>query len=156
VQDTERYLAMLEVACGVERLERADPPLFLDWNQAREMAAGGMSIGSHTHSHRILSKLSAAEQTEELAQSRDVLEREITRPVESLAIPVGLRNSFNSDTEQALSAARYRVAFSFYGGVNRLQDLQRFDIKRIGVDGDMSFARVRLRAAVAASTGRAF
>jgi peptidoglycan/xylan/chitin deacetylase (PgdA/CDA1 family) len=154
VRDTGRFFAMLEAACGAERMERADPPMFLNWNQVREMAAGGMSIGSHTHKHEILSKLSLAEQTEELAYSRDMLERELGRPTESLAIPVGQRDSFNDDTARALAAARYRVAFSFYGGVNRLQDLRRFDIKRSGVESNMSLARVRMNAALAATTGR--
>jgi peptidoglycan/xylan/chitin deacetylase (PgdA/CDA1 family) len=156
VQDTEQFVRNLESECGVKRLERASPPLFMNWDQAREMAAGGMSIGSHTHSHRILSKLTADEQTEELRTSRQVLERELKCPVRSLAIPVGARDAFNSDTERALAATQYQVAFSFYDGVNRMDNLHRFDIKRTGVERDMSLARVRFKAALAASTGRSW
>ena len=115
-----------------------------------------MSIGSHTHSHRILSKLTAEEQVEELRRSRQILERELRRPVRSLAIPVGARDAFNADTERALEAAQYQVAFSFYDGVNRMDKLRRFDIMRTGVERDMSMSRVRCKAALAASTGRSW
>jgi peptidoglycan/xylan/chitin deacetylase (PgdA/CDA1 family) len=54
VRDSERFFEMLERECGMARLEIANPPLFLTWEHAREMLAGGMHIGSHTHSHRTL------------------------------------------------------------------------------------------------------
>jgi hypothetical protein len=154
VQDTERFLAMLEHECGAPREERADPPLFINWDQAREMAAGGMSIGSHTHTHGILSKMSAAEQAGELRLSKDLLEKELNAQITSLAIPVGGRDCFNSDTERALAETGYRVAFSFYDGVNRMDSLRRFDIRRTGMERDMAFSRVRFKAALAASIGR--
>jgi peptidoglycan/xylan/chitin deacetylase (PgdA/CDA1 family) len=154
VRDTERFLGTLERECAVERERTADPPLFIDWDQAREMAANGMSIGSHTHSHNILSKLSARAQAEELRVSREMLERELDASVTALAIPVGGRDCFNSDTEAALRETGYQAAFSFYDGVNRMDALKRFDIRRTGVERDMAFSRVRFKAAAGASVGR--
>lgn len=153
-QDPERFLEMLERQCGVSRANAADPPLFLNWDQAREMVAGGMYIGSHTHSHQILSKLTEAGQVEELSKSRDLLETNLRTPLTSLAIPVGALHAFNDSTERALRQTRYQVAFSFYGGVNRGDALRRFDIRRTGVERKMSFARVRFTALQAATLGR--
>jgi peptidoglycan/xylan/chitin deacetylase (PgdA/CDA1 family) len=153
VRDTERFLEMLERECGVARLECADPPLFLNWEQAREMLDNGMDIGSHTHSHRILSKLSEEGQIEELSKSRELLERHLNTRLKSLAIPVGALHSFNDSTERALRQTRYQVAFSFYGGVNRGNGLRPFDIKRTGVESTMSFAMVRFTTLLAATLG---
>jgi peptidoglycan/xylan/chitin deacetylase (PgdA/CDA1 family) len=156
VRDTERFLEMLERECGVSRLECADPPLFLNWEQAREMLGHGMDFGSHTHSHRVLSKLSEEGQIEELKKSRELLERHLNTPLKSLAIPVGLRHTFNQSTERALRAARYEVAFSFYGGVNRVNALRRFDVRRTGVDRNMSLAMLRFTTLQAATLGRSW
>jgi len=153
-QDSERFLAMLERECGVSRSDAADPPLFLNWDQAREMLAGGMSIGSHTPSPQILSKLSEEGQVEELSKSKELLERNLQIRLTALAIPVGALHAFNDGTERALRQTRYQVAFSFYGGVNRGNALRRFDIRRTGVEGKMSFARVRFTVLQAATMGR--
>lgn len=153
VRDTERFFEMLERECGVPRLEIADPPLFLTWEHAREMLAGGMHIGSHTHSHRTLSNLSDEGQVEELRKSRELLERHLHTSLVSLAIPSGAQHSFNGSTERALRETRYQVAFSLYGGVNRGSALRRFDIKRTGLEGTMSFAVVRFTILQAATLG---
>jgi peptidoglycan/xylan/chitin deacetylase (PgdA/CDA1 family) len=156
VHDTERFVEMLERECGVPRLECAEPPLFMNWEQGREMLANGMEIGSHTHSHRILSKLSEEGQIEEMSKSRELLERHLNTQLKSLAIPVGGLHCFNESTERALRVTRYQMAFSFYGGINRGNGLQRFDIKRTGVDRDMSFAMIRFNALQAATMGRSW
>lgn len=153
VRDTERFFEMLERECGVARLEIADPPLFLTWEHAREMLAGGMHIGSHTHSHRTLSNLTEEGQVEELRKSRELLERHLHTRLVSLAIPSGALHSFNGNTARALRETGYQVAFSLYGGVNRGSALRPFDIKRAGVEGSMSFAVVRFTVLQAATLG---
>jgi peptidoglycan/xylan/chitin deacetylase (PgdA/CDA1 family) len=156
VKDTERFLSMLERECRAQRVGRAYPPLFMSWDQVREMAANGMDIGSHTHSHAMLSRLSEEAQLAELRQSREVLQQKLQSRLYSLAIPTGHRDSFNDATHRALDRAQYQVAFTFYGGVNRGGDLRRFDIKRVGVGRTMSFARVRLMMLQAATLGRSW
>ena len=153
VRDTERFIKLLERECGVVREATADPPLFINWDQAREMVASGMAIGSHTHSHGILAKMTAREQREELRLSKEILERELRVPVTTLAIPVGRRESFNGDTAAALRETGYQAAFSFYEAVNRLDALDPYDIRRAGVESEMAFSRVRFKAAVGTSMG---
>ena len=54
--DQARFLREL-----AEETKGEDPPetlrRFLNWDEAKEMILGGMAIGSHTHSHRVLSQL---------------------------------------------------------------------------------------------------
>lgn len=111
-----------------------------------------MAFGSHTHSHEILTKLSPELQREEVRYSREVLERELKRRVDTLAYPVGLKHCFSGETIRALKDTGYRAAFSFYGGSNRTGEIQPFDIQRYGV-ADQSYGLFRLQSALGAVTG---
>ena len=152
MQDHGRFLEGLERACGSCRPEESAERCFLNWDEAREMQSAGMAFGSHTHTHEILSKLSPARQLEELTVSREILEGMLEREIDTLAYPVGAPHTFTADTMDALRQARYRAAFSFYCGFNRTDRIQRYDIRRCGVDGQ-SRARMRLQMAIGAATG---
>src|SRR5262249_43240345 len=107
MRDGERFLEELERACESSR-PNGDDRCFLNWEEAREMVSGGMAFGSHTHNHEILSKLPPARQFEELQVSREILEAELKQTVDTLAYPVGGRDTFSPDTVQALRKAAYR------------------------------------------------
>lgn len=146
VRDSDLFFAELAAACDVSLPPDSDhaPRSFLNWDEAREMQAAGMSFGSHTHTHRILSKLSLDEQRQELRISREMMERELGRTIETFAYPVGDLGSYNADTLHALTETRYSHAFSFVQGVNRLPAEDRFQIMRIGIfSGSLSLLRLR-------------
>jgi peptidoglycan/xylan/chitin deacetylase (PgdA/CDA1 family) len=104
--------ANLKVSVPQDQIET----LTLSWDDAREMAANGMDIGSHSHTHRILSHLSVDEQKDELRRSKDALEQELSAPVTSIAYPVGAIDSFTHDTEEIARSCGYQVGFSFIPG----------------------------------------
>lgn len=151
--DGERLLDSLAEACGLERPGQSAERLFLDWDEARVMLRGGMDIASHTHTHRILSKLTPEEQYNEAAESKQILEAHLGIRVEAMAYPVGLRSSFSAETGQALERAGYRAAFSFYGGTNNSRMVSAFDIRRCAVD-PRSAELFQLRTAVTSLTGK--
>ncbi len=130
--DSDRFLRELEQECAAPAIAPGTR-LFLNVEEAREMASGGMAIGSHTRSHRILAKLPFDEQCAELAGSRSELQRLLGTDVDALAYPVGDRNCFDARTKEAARAAGYRAAFSYYGGVNRPGSLDAFDVRRTNV-----------------------
>ena len=157
VTELEPFLLEMERACGVTRadagLQDTLPRAFLSWDEAREMQAAGMSFGSHTHTHQILSRLTVDEQREELRVSREMLERELGGTVDTLAYPVGSRGSFNEATMQALRDTGYRCAFSFVKGVNVPGRVGRFEVLRTGVFSG-SPAMLRFRSSFHALTGK--
>ncbi len=153
VTDTERFVSELEAACEFSRPSGEAERCFLNWEEAREMQAAGMHFGSHTHTHPILSKLSYAEQMEELTVSRGILEQDLRRPITTLAYPVGQRNSFAESTRQALKQAGYTAAFSFFSGVNVPGDADLYNVLRSGFD-EQPRAVLRLRTAIQTVTGR--
>jgi len=112
----DEFLRHLKTVAGCE-IPAVDRR-FLDWEEANEMQAAGMAIGSHTFTHRILSQLSEEEQQQELKRSRSILEQKMRRPVLTLAYPVGSTTAFTQSTERISSAAGYKLCFSFYGGIN--------------------------------------
>jgi peptidoglycan/xylan/chitin deacetylase (PgdA/CDA1 family) len=132
--DEAAFLAALrdrsEVTVDDAALGRA---LFMTWNQARELLAAGMSIGSHAHSHRALGHLSEEEQFDELTRSRAILERELGRAVFALAYPYGWPGTYDDATLRAARSAGYRLAFSSIEGVNRPGATDRFAVRRLGV-----------------------
>lgn len=149
---SESFIAQLEEACGSPRPNGSER-CFLDWEEAARMVRGGMAIGSHTHSHEILSRLSEEEQAEELATSRRILREKLGIAAEALSYPVGMPNCFSPYTQAAAEKAGYRIAFSFYGGLNRPGSMRRFDIFRQSAVFGSSIGRYQLQAALAAVTG---
>lgn len=154
ITDTETFLAALEEACDTSRPNAQSGRAFLNWDEAREMQSAGMSIGSHTHTHPILSKLSLAAQLSELKTSRDILTKQMGQEITSLAYPVGSLTAFHQDTMRAAAEAGYQTAYSFYGGVNTPGAINPFDVRRSTLDNEPS-SMVHLRAASLAAFGRA-
>jgi peptidoglycan/xylan/chitin deacetylase (PgdA/CDA1 family) len=132
--DKERFVELLEEATGAGALEQPQrPELFATWAELREMAEGGMTLASHTHTHRLLGHLPYREQLEELVRSRAILRERTGVDSQALAYPVGHRTHFNDETRQALRDAGYRLAFSHYGGWNRTAS-DPFDIRRVRME----------------------
>jgi peptidoglycan/xylan/chitin deacetylase (PgdA/CDA1 family) len=125
---------------------------FLNWDEAREMIRGGMAIGSHTHSHHVLSQLEPNRQFEELSESRAILKKELGVEADALAYPVGGKISFTDQTQNTARDAGYRAAFSFYGGTNLPGKISPYDVARIGID-DQSRTRFRVQTSVCRVSG---
>lgn len=129
----DAFVDELARATGAEPPARASQDAeLMTWDQLREMASSGMAIGSHTHSHHVLAQLDLATQRRELTVSKELLERELSRPVRSLSYPVGLYEHFHRETREIARECGYRLAFSFLTGceVGRIAD--PFDIRREG------------------------
>ena len=133
-KDPERFLSELRDTLGVSGLP-AETQRYLNWEQAREMLAGGMAHGGHTHSHPRLSLLSPEQQRWELTNSRAVLQEKLGINIDTMAYPFGSPTAFTKETESIAKDAGYRAAFSYYGKMtNARGTLDRFTEKRVAVD----------------------
>jgi peptidoglycan/xylan/chitin deacetylase (PgdA/CDA1 family) len=82
-------IATLAKQAGVDGGAIAEE-LCLDWDGLRQIAADPLcTIGVHTLTHPMLAKHDVEFVRRELAQSRAIIEREISRPAVHLAYPVG-------------------------------------------------------------------
>ena len=143
----------MEVATGIAHPATAPERLFLNWEEAAEMNRAGRAIGSHTHTHELVSKLSEEAQYREFLVSRELIRDKVGVAPDALAFPVGSRSSVTPVSASCLQRAGYRAAFSFYGGVNQPGRIDRFDIRRMPADTDEGTAVFRLRLALTAATG---
>ena len=81
----------------------------LTWSQIRDLAAAGVEIGAHSHSHAQLDQLPEAELSRELSDSRTQLEECTGVAIRTLAYPFGYSNK---RVRLAVRSAGYRYAAS--------------------------------------------
>jgi peptidoglycan/xylan/chitin deacetylase (PgdA/CDA1 family) len=106
----------------------------LTWNQAREMVAAGMEIGSHTVTHPILPRLPVDQVARELQQSRGRLEEVLGREVTSFCYPNG---DYNTRVRDEAARAGYRVAVTTEAGLND-RSSDPLALRRIHTDHDLT------------------
>jgi peptidoglycan/xylan/chitin deacetylase (PgdA/CDA1 family) len=80
----------------------------MDADAIRGLHAEGHLIGSHSHSHRVMTRLSPAELDEEWRRSKAVLEEILGEPVTSMSVPRGM---YSAEVGRAAAAAGYRELF---------------------------------------------
>jgi peptidoglycan/xylan/chitin deacetylase (PgdA/CDA1 family) len=93
------------------------PPMFLDWDGARALAATGHGIGSHTVTHPILSREDEGTQRHELTASRRALEEGLGQTVDLLAYPNGNAGDYDERTMSVARGAGYRAAVTTRPGL---------------------------------------
>jgi len=89
-------------------------PSFLTWPELLRLEKLGVTIGSHTVTHRDLTLMPSSEAFTELRSSRQALERHLGRPVQWFAYPFGAENP--AVVALALKAG-YVMAVTTHGGV---------------------------------------
>jgi peptidoglycan/xylan/chitin deacetylase (PgdA/CDA1 family) len=132
--------------------------LFMSWNQVRQLADAGMSVGAHGHHHLVLAALDRESEDWELRQSKRLLEVNLHREVAAIAYPYGWDWTFSARTIELATMAGYRLAFSSVEGVNNpgSPSFQPLAIRRLTVGIGDSSPLLRARIALHASLGRSF
>lgn len=132
----ESLLARLHELAGGEAPSHASKSeLFMNWQQLRTLVDAGMTIGAHSHSHRILSYLSNQELDFELSHSKSLLESELNIGINTLSYPVGGAHTYNEIVSRKARDLGYKSAFSFSSKINHdiaanYMELGRFSIDR--------------------------
>jgi peptidoglycan/xylan/chitin deacetylase (PgdA/CDA1 family) len=109
--------AAIERICTLPSDELADR--MLTWDQVREMSREGISFGSHTLTHPVVSRLLPSEMADELSQSKEILEKKIGCRVQDFAFPFGQRADCGEAAESVLAGLGYRSAATTCWGINR-------------------------------------
>jgi peptidoglycan/xylan/chitin deacetylase (PgdA/CDA1 family) len=104
--------------------------LYLDERLVREMASGGMVFGYHTRTHRMLSRLSVADQQSELASGVSWLQQLTGQTRVPFCYPWGGRQTYTADTVRILGECGYSLAFNTVRRRLSLTRDQRFELPR--------------------------
>jgi peptidoglycan/xylan/chitin deacetylase (PgdA/CDA1 family) len=98
-----------QAPAGGEGQEEFQALLPLTWEMLATMQGSGITIGSHTKSHSILTGVAPSQLIDEAFGSRRELERRLSRRVEHFAYPDG---QFNPAVVRAVAEAGYRFAYT--------------------------------------------
>lgn len=119
------YTATMFISTG-----KVGQPGYVTWDQLREMAAAGMTIGSHTIAHEYLPDLPPARQEQEITDSRRILQEQLKVPVKHFSYPVG---GFNPEIKQLVRRAGYESAVTTNRGYDRF-NRDVFELNRVTMD----------------------
>jgi peptidoglycan/xylan/chitin deacetylase (PgdA/CDA1 family) len=112
----------------------AEVNAFMSWDEARQLAAMGFDIGSHTMEHPILARLDSHDLKSELRGSKAKIEAELGRPVHALAYPNGGAGDFDKTVMDEAARAGYGYAFAVGDRLHSRAD-SRMAIKRMIIPG---------------------
>jgi len=131
----EEALERLSRELGVT-IPRTPPEEFgsVTWDQAREMDANGVEIGSHTLTHPILTNIGGARLRRELCDSKSRLEEVLGRRVDLFCYP----NGDNDERVQCeVARAGYSAAVTVVNGLNQSGD-DPLTLRRIHTERDLA------------------
>ena len=112
--------------------------LMLSWEEIQIMFQRGISFGSHTVTHPILSQASLDKGREEIRESKRTLQNRLGVPVTTFAYPSGRRVDFTDATKKILKEEGYSCAVSMMWGVNdRHRDC--YELRRIALSDQESW-----------------
>lgn len=107
--------------------------MMMDWSQVRELAQSGLvTIGAHTVTHPILSKVSTEQAWQEIAESKRIIEQQTDLPVHYFSYPNGTADDFTDESVEIVKSSGYLAACTAIKGYNRPGD-DLFRLKRIDV-----------------------
>lgn len=113
------------------------PAQILTWEELRALGKEGVTIASHTFSHRRLTRLDEEEIRREFAESKRLLEEGLGHPIHYLSYPFG---SFNAKVERLARECGYWAAFSTIPGKLHCST-NLFALKRIRISGHTHLLR---------------
>ena len=123
--------------------------VFLDVDDVVALSRAGVTIGSHSATHRNLAQCSASELEEEITGNKQYLERLLGVPVRDFAFPIGSRQHCTAQAIQACFAAGHERAYSSDRRLFRGKDVTAANdwhelLPRVGLKtespGEMRFA----------------
>ena len=117
---------------------------FLNWDECRQIAAEGFTLGSHTCSHARLTSLESGEAEEELQLSKQTIEEQVGRPCRHFCCPWGKSvRDFDPAVHPEMARRAGYVSFLTTDYGLNLPGGSAFAIKRIGTDPDLRLSMLR-------------
>ena len=109
------------------------PRAMLKWEEVEKLLKDGLvTIGAHTVSHPILSKISIEDARFEVFESKRIITEKTGFEVSLFAYPNGRSGDFDDKTVALVKAAGFKAACSTISGIN-IPGVNPFKLKRIDV-----------------------
>lgn len=108
---------LVDAVCAELGLGRIPQGSVLSWNQLRELERQGLTLGSHTRTHAIMTKVTPEQMREEIQGSQEDLRRETGACLPIFCYPNG---NHDADVVSAVRKQGIRLAFTTLSGPNEL------------------------------------
>lgn len=135
-EERRKFIVSLRNELETEVPSEIAAGMHMNWDEVRELADGGMEIGSHTITHPILSRVSPDRLKAEIADSRLKIEKETGKEVISFAYPAGQKGMFNQAAYDVVVQSGYQYAAAFDEGIPCQAMSDPFALPRIHVERD--------------------
>lgn len=132
-QEREEVIKRLAEACRVNTWPGDEDRPMLSWEEVREMSKHGISFGSHTMSHPVLSTISTSEVRKEIVESKKVIEDQIQKPVTTFAYPYGKYTDYTDEVTKVLFDEGFEYACTTTVGYEQFPVATQLKLKRRGV-----------------------
>jgi peptidoglycan/xylan/chitin deacetylase (PgdA/CDA1 family) len=107
-------------------------PGWMKWDHVRELSRQGFDIGAHTVTHLDMAAAAPEKIRDELLRSKQILQKELDKPVDLFAYPFGGREQITDASIELVKQAGFVSCASCYGGTNP-PIADPFRLKRIGI-----------------------
>ena len=104
--------------------------VYLSMEEIQELVLAGNIVGSHTVSHRVLSRLSYQEQFDEIKDSFDFIESIVSQDYKSFCYPYGSSSSYNLSSLKILDELNINDACVFDNKAQH-NDIKKHELSRI-------------------------
>jgi len=120
-------MPLLDSLCAELGPSRVQGGSVLTWKQLRELAREGLTLGSHTRTHPIMTQVTPEQMREEIQGSQEDLQREIGACLPIFCYPNG---NHNHAVVSVLREQGIRMAFTTLSGPNKLGSLDPLRLRR--------------------------
>lgn len=142
VTEELRVQALAELAAATGTGPVSDPAsATLTWEQVERMRAGGVTFGSHTVTHPILSRIGEEQLRRELAESRAQLVDRRLGDTDVIAYPVGGEETYDDRVVRVARECGYRMGLAYTSGVSTWPPEDPFRVRRLHVERYTTRAR---------------
>jgi peptidoglycan/xylan/chitin deacetylase (PgdA/CDA1 family) len=114
----------------------------LGWEELRNLAAEGVTLGAHTRTHPILSRLAPQSISDEILGSQEDLRREIGYALPIISYPDG---AHDATVTRVAQEAGFDLGFSTLDGLNDLSSGNRLCLRRTNITPRTNTVVFRIR-----------
>ncbi len=114
----------------------------LSWDELRQLAKEGVTLGAHTRTHPIMTQLSLEQVREEVSGSFTDLQRQLGEVLPIFCYPNG---SHDDDIVQVLEEDNFKLAFTVIDGINDLEVANPLRLRRTNITRKSTLPVLKLR-----------
>ena len=120
-------------------------PDVLDWDELRTVRRQGADVAMHTHTHPILSRVSAERIHQEIRQSRAVMQTQLDEVLPVFAYPDGVAAAISAEARRAVREEGIQLAFTMMAGRADLDRDPHDFLPRLGTWSKLNLGHFHLR-----------